>query len=411
LPAVLSWLDYDTTDRDRMNRILALFRERDTRDELGVGVIRDLLADELFPGTSTIQTRLRYMLFIPWIYRQLEAEEWASSDLAGEARKREVALVKVLSESDDTAGVFGKRAGGDLQRLPSSVYWAGLGIWRIRKFTGSQEQYQSAIDDIYKRRKNSHRVEELARRRGEGADAVGGPSSLTWHNKIPAPPTEFPKIATIHLNLEEAQFIEDQIITSHPESLLARIILLPLPDVDFPWQHPSTSQFTLEHRELLHHANLLSQTMYGAAILYNLMLAEVKASSELAKARLDDAREWLLSLDRRSLDKWALDWVLPLALKHQQLISPHTLDFCKRWVELVRGCGNSIMNDKAARNLIRGREMRLKGGRSRFSNPRALDQWSGAAGLSRMNYRWPTVTRFIRDLHEGLNGEMNARSE
>jgi hypothetical protein len=56
-----------------MNRILALFRERDTRDELGVGVIRDLLADEFFPGTSTIQTRLRYMFFVPWIYQQLEA--------------------------------------------------------------------------------------------------------------------------------------------------------------------------------------------------------------------------------------------------------------------------------------------------------------------------------------------------
>jgi len=37
-----------------MNRILVLFRERETRDELGVGVIRDLVADELFPGTRTI---------------------------------------------------------------------------------------------------------------------------------------------------------------------------------------------------------------------------------------------------------------------------------------------------------------------------------------------------------------------
>ncbi|WP_414633740.1 DUF6361 family protein [Paracoccus marcusii] len=25
------------------------------------------------PGTSTIQTRLRYMLFIPWLYRDLES--------------------------------------------------------------------------------------------------------------------------------------------------------------------------------------------------------------------------------------------------------------------------------------------------------------------------------------------------
>jgi Family of unknown function (DUF6361) len=122
LAATLTWLDHDTTDRDRMNRILALFRERDTRDELGIGVIRDLIADELFPGTSTIQTRLRYMLFVPWIYEKLEEKHRDKKTFAEEARRLEVAIVKALIASgDDTAGVFGKRAGGGLKRLPSSV--------------------------------------------------------------------------------------------------------------------------------------------------------------------------------------------------------------------------------------------------------------------------------------------------
>ena len=48
---------------------MALFQERESRDELGLGAIRDSIADHLFPGTSTIQTRLRYMLFIPWLFR------------------------------------------------------------------------------------------------------------------------------------------------------------------------------------------------------------------------------------------------------------------------------------------------------------------------------------------------------
>lgn len=110
LAATLTWLDHDATDRDRMNRILALFRERDTRDELGVGVIRDLLADELFPGTSTIQTRLRYMLFVPWIYQRLEQKSRDKKAFAEDARRLEVAVVKALIASgDDTAGVFGKR--------------------------------------------------------------------------------------------------------------------------------------------------------------------------------------------------------------------------------------------------------------------------------------------------------------
>ena len=74
MPASLTWLDLDTAARERSLRMLALFTERESRDELGIGAIRDAIADQLFPGTSTIQTRLRYMLFIPWIYAMLEAK-------------------------------------------------------------------------------------------------------------------------------------------------------------------------------------------------------------------------------------------------------------------------------------------------------------------------------------------------
>jgi len=286
--------------------------------------------------------------------------------------------------------------------LPSSVYWAGLGIWGIRKFSGSQEQYQDALDTIYRARRNRRRNADLAHRRGENGDMEHAASSVTWHPKIPQPPKDFPKDTTVHLTKEEAEFIQDQIATTHPDSLLARVIFLPYPKSEFPWGHPSLAQFTPEHRELLNHANLLSQTMYGAAILYNLMLSEVKSSAERVKARQANGRDWLSSLDRPSLDKWTLDWVMPLAFKHGQIVSPHTLDFCMRWLDIVRRTGSSIMQDKTARALVKAREMRLKGRRSRFSNATALNQWRGAAGLSRMDYRWGTVRRFIQDLRDAL---------
>jgi hypothetical protein len=387
-----------------MYRILALFRERDTRDELGIGVIRDILADELFPGTNTIQTRLRYMLFVPWIYQRLENERKHRDRriFANEARRLEVAVVESLSASDDTAGVFGKRAGGGLKRLPSSVYWTGLGMWKIRRFPGSQEQYHATIGDIESRRTNRRRSEDLARSRGEGQDAIQDDAAITWHPKLPEVPAGFPEVTSIQLTREEAQFIQDQIVTTQPLSLLARIILLPLAKVDFPWEHPALGGFTPEHRELLHHARLLSEVAYGAAILYNLMLAEVQRSEELADARRNDAKEWLKSLDHASLRQWSFDWVGQLAVTHQQVVSPQTLEFCKKWLALVCLRGDSVFDNCDARTLVRNREIRLKGGRSRFTNPLALDQWRGAAGLFRLNYRWPTVTQFISDLQRGL---------
>jgi hypothetical protein len=51
------WLDYSERERRKMLDVVDLFREHDTRDELGVGSVRDAFADMLFPGTSTIMTR------------------------------------------------------------------------------------------------------------------------------------------------------------------------------------------------------------------------------------------------------------------------------------------------------------------------------------------------------------------
>jgi hypothetical protein len=133
----LAWIDFDEADRRRAQRIMALFQESETRDELGLGAIRDSIADHLFPGTSTIQTRLRYIPFIPWLFLMLEGRDMSEKELHAEARALEVRLGAALIAGGEQTGVIGRDAGADLQRLPSSVYWAGLFAWGIRVFPGS----------------------------------------------------------------------------------------------------------------------------------------------------------------------------------------------------------------------------------------------------------------------------------
>ena len=45
--------------------------EQGVRDEVGFLIIHDAYANRFFPGTSVQQTRLRYILFVPWIYKRL----------------------------------------------------------------------------------------------------------------------------------------------------------------------------------------------------------------------------------------------------------------------------------------------------------------------------------------------------
>ena len=87
MASTLTWLDFSDRDRKRTLDAIDLFREEDTRDELGLGVIRDAFADRLFPGTSTIQTRVRYFIFVPWLFHLLkpadrEAERFAQRKAA-----------------------------------------------------------------------------------------------------------------------------------------------------------------------------------------------------------------------------------------------------------------------------------------------------------------------------------------
>jgi hypothetical protein len=143
------WLDYSERERREMLDIVDLFREHDKRDELGVGSVRDAFADMLFPGTSTIMTRARYFLLVPWAYQRLERLRVRSAEIAARARQAELNLVEPIERSGDKDGNIGKLAKTTLKRLPSSVYWQGLSVWGIRSFRGAQVQYHRSLDRYY----------------------------------------------------------------------------------------------------------------------------------------------------------------------------------------------------------------------------------------------------------------------
>src|SRR5260370_922907 len=147
--SVFVWLDYSERERRKMLDVVDLFREHDTRDELGVGSVRDAFADMLFPGTSTIMTRARYFLLVPWTYQKLERSRVKSGEIAARARRAELDLVEPIERSDDSDGNIGKVAKNTLKRLPSSVYWQGLSVWGIRSFRGAQVQYHRSLDRYY----------------------------------------------------------------------------------------------------------------------------------------------------------------------------------------------------------------------------------------------------------------------
>jgi hypothetical protein len=52
------WIDHSEKQRRQVLEAIDLFKERDTRDELGTGGIRDAFSDMLFPGKRLYELRL-----------------------------------------------------------------------------------------------------------------------------------------------------------------------------------------------------------------------------------------------------------------------------------------------------------------------------------------------------------------
>ena len=406
MPSTLAWIDHDSKARERTLRILSLFQEKESRDELGLGSVRDSFADQLFPGTSTIQTRLRYMLFVPWIYCSLEEKRLPVENFAFQADKLERDLVQPLLDSDDQAGVFGRTAGKRLKRLPSSVYWAGLGVWGIRLTPFSQDEYHRRIDETYRRRNALKALEKDAKSRGDDIDVEQRMAALSWHPQLPSPPEDFPSNVGFALSREEAEFIRDRIKVTCPNSLLSFLTLHCEPaDTHTPWEHPDYGSFSDQHKDLLTHARLFSEVMHGAALSYNVQLAKLRNNDDLVAEHRANFDEWTVKLSLEDIRAWSVNRLWELTIDQGHTITPQTRSFVQQWIDHTRKSPKDLLSNVGALNLIKGREMKLKGARSRFRNQRALEQWGGYSGVGRLVYRWPNVRLLLNDLSQGMNRE------
>ena len=117
MTSLIAWLDASSEDQRRMREIVNLFSERESRDELGIGQVRDALSDSLWPGTSTLFTRARYFLFIPWCYRAAAEARNDVDKAAALADQNERRLIRALTGPGERDGVIGAHCRNGGQEL------------------------------------------------------------------------------------------------------------------------------------------------------------------------------------------------------------------------------------------------------------------------------------------------------
>lgn len=399
MPSSFSWLDYSDQDRQKTMDVIELFRESDTRDELGIGRVRDTFSNLLFPGTSTIQTRAKYFLFIPWIYLDLERREVPSDRIESRARREEVKLIYSLLESEDTDGVIGEVAKGDLIRMPSSIYWQGLEVWGIRLFSGSRRQYHHSLDAYYRSRSFQYKDED--------GNLITQGRRPNWHPGIPSPPADFPDQASLKLTDEEASYLHERLLTNAGESLLTYLVDQKeiIPESQFPWQISQTQELPEPLATWLYHARNFSEMVWGAPLLYNLMLAELDQNDDLEETYREKIREWVALFGEREavFKTWDRNEFWEIIHREYGRMPIPTKRFIDSWWDLSLEAPELVADSSEARALIRRRERSLKKGQARLFSQRAREMWGGAAGTAQLDYRWGTgVRQIIQDIIQGL---------
>lgn len=393
-----------------MNALVRLFSETDARDELGLGVIRDSVSDLLFPGTSTIQTRVRYMLFIPWLFIDLEKKGLRGSDFEKAADKAERSLIKVLTEQNPTEwGVFG-RVTEDLVRLPSSVYWHGLETWGIRTLAGSTGDYFYSMGDYYRRRQIVKGEEE------ENFDF----KKPNWHRGVyTLKQKDFPDKAGLVLTYEEALYLKERIQTTQKQSLLARFLEYPKPideNIEL-WTYYIIKHCSPEQKAWVEHARLFSKVMHGAALLYNFYVASFLARDKSDKGKKwsiqygDRFSAWVQSLyeEESTIRSWDMDAFWAMVGIKATSNYPGARAFVEAWSKKVKNTPNlkKLIEDNEIRTLIYERESALKLPNSRrLSSLEARRRWNGevGSGTRPYNFRWPIARNFLNEIFKGLTG-------
>lgn len=398
----LAWLDSSRADQQRMRELINMFSQQESLDELGIGQVRDAFSDLLFPGTSSLHTRARYLLIVPWCYQAAERRRATGTALEARVVRIEQEVIGSLTRADVTDGVIGRRVGVAVKTLPSTIYWTALATFGIRRGDESGAWFGS-------RATTETEADELAER------ATG-----MWHPTTPPVPSGFPYDVPggLDLDRDEAQWLRDRILAGTTGTLLAHLVgdvHRPFEGSSAPWEDPAVLDAPAEPAADLRHAELFSLAMHGAARLYNLLLGEryeqagytdVDAPVETYRDLLDD---WAAEIaERHDLAQWDRSdmWSRVIAV-NPRIATNHTARaFMETWLSaVVDGSATTAANSDHLRRLVEHRERTVKRAQSRFVNERMLRTWSGASGSRRLTFRWPNVRRLVTDVHVGTDRE------
>jgi hypothetical protein len=393
-------------------------RQRGVVDELGLLSIHQAFADRLFPGTSVLHTRLRYALFVPWLMQRAAGSSTATQKLA----QLEFALTGQLklgvknqaADMDDT-GVIGSRVyeQNKYAAQPASFsYWSALATWGIlgRDYMRAAPSREAVLEALGSERKAGAAADM------DGQSLSTGPAYFADVPLEPPGLLDDPKGVTFKLLPLEKRYLRNRLAALKAPTLegekaresflgaLARHSVKPTLGCDFWNDDDVRACVPPEDEPLIPLARNISALGGIVRAVYLAMVEQACADKKFLTTR--QHRDHLIAC-RDAWAEEALQADLDALVSHRLGLSQDALyellSATKGWLRTSSALPNASVK-KLYANVEHGRKL----GRSRLAGtPGATQQlrrWARSAErstpASRLHFRWPNVSRMIRDLHE-----------
>ena len=376
--------------------------EKGVRDEVGFLALHQGFADRFFPGTSVLHTRLRYVLFVPWLMEKVAAD--AATDIARRFSAAETALAGQLKAGSDPGGIIGGRVWPrETAQPPSMAYWRALGSWGILR-QQSDGSLPSRTQTLRRLARRSARLK--SRLTDDDGGALDDDTSSPFVSLPQAPEALRVRGESLDFALlpKERRFLHRHLLgVRRPDttrrSLLARLTEAAVgPAAENLWVAEIAAVAGSEDRSALVTARKAAALAGIGRGVYAALVELARANDRLPESTIhQDHLEEMMELyghDASDIDLDALNDLLPNLPKDLSDVLAETKD----WVAVGEPDPSALSETYCKA------EHRRKGLRARLSDTVAGRQrraeWDPKEHhpAEPLHYRWPNVRRLLTDL-------------
>lgn len=393
----LGWIDFSKSERGKVLSVLALLQEGGTLDELGIAPIRDGFSNIFFPGTSTVQTRAKYFLIVPYILRDLERSSETSPTalrrLLDDAERR--CGEDLFAKNRNEPGLIGRVSLSHkrwVKRPPSEIYWNGLRQFGI--FSGGNltlTEYLRICGGLKKRKsdlkKLGNRNDKAEENECDDKDAGNTGGFRFW--RVPTYQPQWKDQLQMELTPAEADFLKKQITATQADTMLGCILRENMTEIldceDFDMLSALIHRFPEQIQQDYRMAQQFSHFLYIIRTVYNIIVSDGRNEAANRTHELLHPR-------------WAEDADIDLDAIFARLGIAANVTLCK-FLRTAKAC---ILDDDydGLCKCIRDREILLKGtSRAKTTHPGQFDPdaWFGGGYL---DYRFSRAKMILRDMME-----------